>query len=226
MFERFTRYRQIDDVASEHHLLSVKQNDRDRRALIPIAVIDDEAFKPEQNLRALGYDIRVVGDIKSVDEVSPFNIVLCDLQGVGRFIDSRGQGAFIIDELKRNHPEKVVIAYTGGSLDDAITLRAQEMADLFIRKDADIDEWRDKLDDVIALLSNPVLVWKRQRLALVDADVPTIEIVKLEDAFVKSIKNGSDYPYRELLNSGNVGADLRAIAQSLIASGIFKIMVG
>lgn len=141
-------------------------------------------------------------------------------------MDSKGQGAFIIDELKRNHPEKFVIAYTGGSVDDAITLRAQEVADLFIRKDADIDEWRNKLDSIIAFFCNPVQVWKRQRVALIDADVPTIEILKLEDAFVKSIRNKNDFAYRQILSSQSVGKDLRAIAQSLVASGIFKLLVG
>lgn len=226
MFERLFSYRQIDELASALKLSATGKTYTDRRALIPIAVIDDESFKPEQNLRAVGYDIRVIGDIKSLDEIRPYNIILCDLQGVGHHLDSRKQGAFIIDEMKRNHPEKFVIAYTGGSLDDAITVRAQQVADYFLRKDADIDEWRDKLDDIISLLSDPVQVWKRQRDALVDADVATLDILKLEDAFVKSINNSTDLPYRSLIASRSVGSDLRAIAQSLVASGIFKVLIG
>jgi hypothetical protein len=226
MFERYLKFRQIEEISNTANLKTFKQNDRERRALVPIAVIDDEAFKPETNLKAVGYDIHIIGDIKSLDEVLKFNIILCDLQGVGRYLDSRGQGAFIIDELKRNHPEKFVVAYTGGALDDAITLRAQAVADFFIRKDADIDEWRDKLDDIIAVLCDPVTVWKRQRIALIEADVPTIEIVKLEDSFVKSITQRTDIYYRGTLESEKVNGDLRAIAQSLVASGIFKLLIG
>lgn len=226
MFERFTSYAQIADIAGDLHLSHAQQNDRERRALIPIAVIDDEAFKPEQNLRALGYDIKIIGDIKNLDEVSSYNIILCDLQGVGKYMDSRGQGAFIIDELKRNHPEKFVIAYTGGSPDDAITLKAQDVADLFIIKDADIDQWRDKLDLLIGFLCDPVEVWRRQRVALVDADVATLDILKLENAFVRSIKGRNEYVYKAFLESTGIGHDVRAIAQSLIASGIFKVLIG
>lgn len=226
MFERWFSYHQIDDLTSSFKLSAASKTDRDRRSLVPIAVIDDESFKPEQNLRAIGYDIRVIGDIKSLDEIRSYNIILCDLQGVGRHLDTRKQGAFIIDELKRNHPEKFVIAYTGGSLDDAITVSAQQVADFFLRKDADIDEWRDKLDDIISLLSDPVQVWKRQRDALVEADVATLDILKLEDSYVKSIYQKSDRPYKAFLESPAIGSDLRAIAQSLIASGIFKVLVG
>jgi hypothetical protein len=107
-----------------------------------------------------------------------------------------------------------------------VTRIAQQHADFFLRKDADVEEWRDKLDDIIAVLSNPILVWKRQRFALIEADVPTIDIMKLEDAYVKSIIRREDSPYRSLVASYGASADIRAIAQSLIASGIFKILVG
>lgn len=226
MFERLLSYRQIGDLEEQLKLAATARTDRERRALVPIAVIDDESFKPEQNLRANGYNINIIGDIKNLDEIAEFNIILCDLQGVGRHLDTKKQGAFIIDEIKRNHPEKFVFAYTGGSLDDAITVRAQQDADFFLRKDADIDEWRDKLDYVIGLLSNPIEVWRRQREALVDSDIPTLSILKLEDAFVEAISSKDISPYKKILNSGGFSTDLRAIAQSLVASGIFKVLIG
>lgn len=48
MFERLLRYNRIEDLAPELHLSSVAQNDRDRRALVPIAVIDDERSNPSR----------------------------------------------------------------------------------------------------------------------------------------------------------------------------------
>lgn len=227
MLDRLKRYRQIGELEqAAPRSLYAKRNDREKRSALPIAVVDDEAFKPEPSLRALGYDITVLGDLRRFEDIVPYNIILCDLQGVGRYIDSKGQGAFIIDEIKRNHPEKFVIAYTGGSLDDAITLRAQEVADSFIRKDADIDEWRDKLDSIVHFLSNPIEVWKRQRLALVEADVDTLDILRLEDAFTISILQNNDWCYRNAIQGISTNPDLRAIAQSLVASGIFRVLVG
>ncbi|MEO1967493.1 MAG: hypothetical protein ABGW87_02105 [Sphingomonadaceae bacterium] len=226
MFEKLLSYHQIEDLRRDHILNKFSTTDYDRRANFAIAVIDDRPFPYEQNLKANGYLIETLGDIKSIDEVSRFNIVLCDLQGVGKLLNQTGQGAFIIDEVKRKNPEKFVVAYTGGSPDDAITIKAQEHADFFLKKDQDIDDWRDRLDYITGQLSNPIEIWRRQRDALVDADVPTLDILKLEDAYVKSVKNENISPYRAIATSNAVSKDLRGIAQSLIASGIFKALFG
>jgi len=146
--------------------------------------------------------------------VSPYQIVLCDLQGVGKFLNERGQGAFIIDEVKKKSPEKFVIAYTGGSLDDNVTIKAQQVSDFFLKKDQDIDDWRDRLDYITEQLSDPIEVWRRQRDALVDADVPTLDILKLEDAYVRSVKTGTPSTYEHAARSHALSKDLRAIAQS------------
>lgn len=225
MFEKLFSYRQISDLDRSQTFSSLR-SDRDRRSLVPIAVIDDELFAAQQTLKNNGYDINVLGDIKNLDEVENYNIILCDLQGVGRHLDGKNQGAFLINEIKRNSPEKFVIAYTGGALSDEITTKANESADAFLRKDADVQEWRDKLDDYIERVSNPIIVWRRQRDALVRKNVSTLDILKLEDAFVKAIQKRDPYIFSKLSGSFDIKDDARAIAQSLIASGIFKLLVG
>ncbi len=226
MFGMLKNYKQIRDVEIDIRSSHASLTDVERRRLVPIAIVDDESFAPEQNLKNNGYIIDILGDIKSLDEISSYNIILCDLQGVGRHLNSKTQGAYIIDEIKRNHPEKFVIAYTGGAADDKITIAAQNKADSFLKKDADIEDWRDKLDAIISYLSNPVYVWKRQRYALVDSDASTLDILKLEDAFVRSLEQRSVQPYAAAVSDIGSTGDLRAIGQSLIASGIFKILVG
>lgn len=223
MFERLLSYCQIGDLERQERLGSLR-SDREKRGLIPIAVIDDEPFAAQQTLSNNGYDVRLLGDIKNLDEVTPFNIILCDLQGVGRHLDATNQGAYLIDEIKRNSPEKFVIAYTGGSGDPTIVSKANQAADTFIRKDAPVEEWRDKLDDYIDRLTNPTIVWRRQRDALVRKNIPTLDILKMEDSFVKSILSNNPSIYRSFVGSNDVKGDARAIAQSLIASGIFSLM--
>jgi hypothetical protein len=226
MFERWHTYQCIDDLRNWQKTASVLTSDKEKREKVRIAVVDDQPFAPEQNLRNAGFQVDSIGDIKNIGELEPFQIILCDLQGVGAHFDSKYQGGFIINEVKRNYPEKFVLAYTGGSLDVAVVSYAQTFADDFLKKDADINEWRDKLDEVIGLLSNPLEVWRRQRDALVDADVSTLEILKLEDAFVRSVKEGNPRPYVLYVNNPRINKDIRAIGQSLIASGIFKLLFG
>lgn len=218
--------KQIADLSHARVIERITNSDYDRRSLFPIAIVDDKDFPYEENLKANNYKVDFKGNIRSIDEVDDYDIILCDLQGMGTKLNSVGQGAYVIDEIKRSHPEKFVVAYTGGSLDDDITLKAQEVSDYFLKKDADIDDWRDILDEIISNLSDPNQVWKRQRDALVEADVPTLDILRLEDAFVRSIESGTRQKYDSAANDFRLSKDLRAIAQSFIASGIFKVLVG
>lgn len=224
MFERFLSYRQIADIESRQSLYSAISTDRSRRSKVPIAIIDDEPFTAQQTLTNHGYDVRPIGDPKSLSEIENFNIILCDLRGVGQNFDKKNQGAYLIGEIKRNHPEKFVVAYTAGAENDEMSLRANRDADIFIRKDADIEEWRDKLDDLIDRLCNPVIVWRRQRDALVRNNVATLDILRLEDAFVQSVEIGRPQNFANRAARLNLGPDARAIAQSLIGSGILWLI--
>lgn len=217
--------KEISVIEKDQRFSGVFTNDVTRRGMVPIAVIDDEPFRPQQNLQNNGYDIRVMGDIKTLKEIENFNVILCDLQGVGVHLGGSLQGAFLIDEIKRNHPEKFVVAYTGGAVDDAVALKAAESADYFIKKDASIDEWRDRLDRMIALLSNPIDVWYRQRDAMVNKNVSTSDILKIENAFVRSVLKSDDRIIIKFGDSLSLGSDARSIIQSLVASGIFKLLV-
>lgn len=224
MFGKFRQYQQIAELEGRQRTAKALENDISRRQRVPIAVIDDQPFPPQSILQNNGYDIRVLGDIKSLSEVQNFSVILCDLNGVGKYLDTKYQGAHIIEEIKRNHPEKFVGAYTGGGVDNEIIERANDAADFFIKKDEDVGEWRSKLDGILLLITNPIYVWKRQRFALVDADVETLDILKLEDAFVKSILSESEFHFINAVQDMGLGQDARAIGQSLIASGIFAIM--
>lgn len=97
----------------------------------------------------------LLGDPSTVDAVVPHNIILCDVQGVGHSLDSKKQGAFLIREIKAHCPDKYVIAYTGGSMNQTLTREAIQNSDGFLKKDEIIEEWTEKLDDVISKLLNP-----------------------------------------------------------------------
>jgi hypothetical protein len=203
---------------------------RERRDLLSIGVIDDEPFQPHHNLENVGYKISLLGDPQTVNTVVPYQIILCDLQGVGQALDTRRQGAFLIREIKRNFPEKYVVAYTGGPAHSGISRESALAADAFLKKDADIETWTEKLDSIILELVDPYRVWMRQRRAFIDRDVDTLTIIKLEDAYVRSIANGSSSPDKsalaELVSRSGLPGDIRAIVQSFVSSIIFKVLIG
>lgn len=226
MFDVLGLFKGIEELAEWSRKNSHSQSEAQKRASVKIAVVDDQAFSAQQNLKFAGYNVEEVGDVKSISELEKFPIILCDLHGVGSYFNSKYQGGFIIDEIKKLYPDKFVIAYTGGSTDPSVVAYAQDVADGFVKKDVDINEWRDTLDALIDGLCDPVEVWNRQRDTLIDRDVPTKEILRLEDKYVRAVIGRSPSGYVRFVSQGSVNPDVRAVGQSLVASGVFKLLFG
>jgi ActR/RegA family two-component response regulator len=196
----------------------------DIRQNIKILVIDDKTFTPLTNLQRHHFYITHWEDIPSIEGVVPFQVVLSDIDGVGLSINPQQQGVGVIAELRRNFPEKYVIAYTGkGS--SALTERAIQIADDFLKKDADIEDWVIALDRAVEAVTNPVFAWKRTCLELLKADVSPYEIALMEDIFVASIiNNENDAPteIRKYADRLDLSPDARAIIINFISSAIFE----
>ena len=200
----------------------------DRRRSIKIAVVDDQPFAAGVNLRNLGYDIVEIGDLKKVSEIEDYPIVLCDLMDVGAHFDRVAQGASIIREIRRNYPAVLVAAYTGSALTAEPVQRARQYADDLIKKDAEIETWSDQLDKLISSATDIRLVWLRTRQALIDEQVDTRTLLRLEDAYVRSLKlQDTDFKaVREAALSPTIGNAASNIVTNVISSVIFRLVMG
>lgn len=215
------------DLQHDKKLVGQLRSPTDLRKSIQIAVIDDQPFAPEHNLKNNQFQISTFKDIQNISQISDFPIVLCDLQGVGLQLASDLQGAFLIEEIKRNYPEKAVIAFTGGSAISSISKRAAAAADDNLRKDASIEDWREILDKHIRNLSDPVYVWRQLRTRLIRADVTPLELLKLENAYVSSIKSGAAITKGAILdvaNEKNIAPSVKREVTGFIASKAFDLV--
>lgn len=204
------------------------QSEKTRRSSVPIAVIDDQPFAPQTNLQSYGYNISQIGDIKSLNEVAKYPLILCDIMGVGRHFDSKLQGASLISEIKKGFPEKIVIAYTGAGLNERAVKMAGERSDRIIKKDIDMDEWVDVLDAATREAVDPYIVWNKVRARFIEMGVDTKDMLRLEDGYVRSILN-RDLTFSDIKaasNSPDIRQDARAIVNGLISSVVFKAMFG
>lgn len=204
------------------------QSEKTRRSAVPIAVIDDQPFVPQTNLQSYGYNISQIGDIKSLNEVAKYPLILCDIMGVGRHFDSKLQGASLISEIKKGFPEKIVIAYTGAGLNERAVKVAGERSDRIIKKDIDMDEWVDVLDSATREAVDPYIVWNKVRARFIEMDVDTKDMILLEDGYVRSIlsKDLSFAETKAVSTGGEIRQDARAIVNGLISSVVFKAMFG
>ncbi|MBT3139687.1 hypothetical protein KL867_01340 [Ruegeria litorea] len=196
------------------------------RSAVKIAIIDDEKFKAHGNLTNYGYKIQELPDIKSLDQVRDFDVILCDLMGVGQNFDQAIGGASIIKEVKENYPTKFVIAYTGARANTTEANAAKQFADDFLKKDDEITKWVKKLDYAIDFASDPYERWLVTRQGLIDLEVDLRQIVELESAYVEAIEtNDQDFSgMQEILGKVDLGGNAKGIVQSLIASGIWAIV--
>lgn len=154
-----------------------------------VAVLDDEAFIPERQLRQHGFSIvELGGDIKSVDQISAYPIVVCDIMGVGIAFGSEHEGAHVLSEIQKNFPDKYLIAYTGMTHSVAVTNRLRKV-DAVTPKDASIEIWVDLLEKALKEVGDPRQRWIRLRTSLLEKGAPLYDVFKMEQAFIKSMTN-------------------------------------
>lgn len=221
-----SRYRTLSDLPAPS--AAVQALPKDRRGRFEICVVDDQSFDAGRNLRNYGYRFSEIGDLKKIDEVASYPIVLCDLMGVGLNFDDRKQGATLIREIRHNYPSIMVAAYSGASASSEQAKAAIVLADKFIKKDADYETWTQVLDGLIRDASDQRKIWMRVRRSLVDDGIDTKVLLMLEDAYVTSILAGKG-EFSELTNvAAKKGLSKFAldVVNGLVSSVIFRALTG
>lgn len=211
----------INDL-SENAALKLP-NIAELRKHVNMLIIDDNDFAPENYLRANGYQISHKTDIDTLRDIEPYDIILCDISGVGRKLGYAKEGAFIIREIHANYPNKRVIAYTSYTY-KADYNRFFSMADFVATKDLGIDDWINVLDEQVKNSIDPVKQWIKIRDYLLENDVSTLTIAKIEDKYVAAV---TDKDFNKLKNYVE-GKDskLSSIVTDFLSSLCAKIILG
>ncbi|QDH69641.1 DNA-binding transcriptional response regulator [Marilutibacter alkalisoli] len=152
-----------------------------------IAVIDDQAFPKAEALRNHKFNVVELGDIKSVDQVAAYPIVVCDIRGVGQALSSDLEGAHLISEIKKSYPDKFLVTYSGAQFDITYN-ESLRGVDASIAKDAPTEQWVSILERGLEKVTNPRERWIRLRRTLLDRGVEIHEVFSLEQRFIKAIE--------------------------------------
>ena len=70
-----------------------------QRGEFKIAIVDDEVFLYLEQLRRLGFNITTYKDVTDLNMLSSYDVIICDIKGVGKDFDSEFEGAFLLREL-------------------------------------------------------------------------------------------------------------------------------
>lgn len=197
---------------------------KDLRERIRFLVIDDEPFVYLEKLRNVKFNIMQIHDISDLHAISEYQVIICDINGVGNSFSEEYGGAFVINQMKAIYPTKQYAYYSGKPV------YSQEMMNLLkditsIPKDAEINQWISYFDQFIENTTNPKFVWKQIRDLCVADDVSSCSIALLENEYVKRFKKNPS-----LLNSLNysdygIEENLKALIQSIIASLLASLII-
>lgn len=188
-----------------------------------ILVIDDKDFVFLEALRKHEFLIEQKKDLTHLSDAAEYDIILCDIRGVGKFLESDYEGANLIKALKNKYPNKIILAYTANEY-DASFQKYLDYADGIIPKGAyGLEEWVTVLEETLRDCADPVKQWERTRKLLLRANVSTIDVAKYESAYVKAIKNGSFESFKKLYGKKkHTGANIMIELTSSVIAKLFR----
>ena len=148
---------------------------------------------------------------------------MCDISGIGKKLGYEKEGAFIIREINANYPNKRIIAYTSYTF-DAEYNKFFSIADFVAPKDFGTDDWITVLDEQVRKAIDPVNQWKKIRKYLLDHEVSTLMIARIEHKYVAAVKN-RNFDKLQAFIDGN-DSKLSSIITDFLSSLCAKLILG
>ena len=166
------------------------------RETIKICVIDDEGFDINM-LYDLGYkNIRKKIQFEGMDEYQDYDIILCDVEGIGIDVDAEKQGLAVAEQIKNVYPEKIVVLYSGKNIETFGEL--PKVLDGYLRKQSSMSELAKSLDTYYKKSIDPINVWKKTRDEMLNNGISTKTIAFLEDRYCRSLLDKKEYLYNDV----------------------------
>ena len=182
------------------------------KAITKILVLDDDDFAFMESLRRSEFSIEHRQDIQALSDVAEYDIIMCDIRGVGKFLNSQYEGAYLVKKIKEKYPNKIVISYTANDY----------TPDAIIPKGTSLEDWDSLLTQKLRELADPVKMWEKTRNALLEVKVPTITVAEYEAQYVKAVQNNNFESIRKLFSGQQkIGAE---IMLSLLTSVVVKLI--
>lgn len=218
MFIHLGTPKQITELHTPSRVINKLQREN-----VKMVLIDDEDFPYLDLLKQHKFNIDTLNDVTSLTTLEAYDVILCDLNGVGKQFSKIYQGAYLVKEIYKRYPFKIIISYTGISF-DARYNDYLKYADFSVKKDVESEVWVEKLDLAIDMLSNIEKRWKRVRDYLFDNNVSLFDVMLLENNLVESVEKGNkdDFPLNKL--TSNLGKELKDVLISFASSAAVRLL--
>lgn len=195
----------------------------DLRKKVKVLIIDNDPFPKLENLRNNQFDIMQISDIEDFNAVVSYQIIICDIRGVGHRFSQDMEGAYIAKTLRKQYPFKQIAVYSADSSYKIDSIDSDGIKR--IKKDYDIETWCSCIDELIKKVADPKEVWKTTRDYLLNKEIPIDEVVNLESEYVDICLNRpQDLTNFPKTSKVKINDDVRSIIQSMIAGVILNFI--
>lgn len=162
---------------------------------IRVAIIDDVAFPWVAALESKGCKVKQFGDytkplvqsnhkIKTYD-FSSYDIIICDIHGVGAQIYPDSEGISVITNLRQRYPLHVICAYTASPGDIYRKINNQDCLDKVFSRDWSVEDFLLNFQVVKDIFSKPRTRWGFIAKRLRFLEVPDRNIDEYRRAFMQ-----------------------------------------
>lgn len=157
------------------------------KMLVKILIVDDHDFEYKNEMVNFDFCLKSVDDIAQLDFVSDYDIIICDIRGVGKKLGyTKYEGVGLINDIKKRYPYKLYGVYTGND----VSLEMTAMLDgvKILPKNLDKEDWKDILDSFVKEAMDPKTLWIKMRNYLLKEGVPIFDVTLLEHKYVYCMK--------------------------------------
>ena len=123
-------------------------------------------------------------------EAEPFEIVVMDIKGVAKRLQSNMEGFALACEVKHKYPLKRVCCYSGSIHKEISEKLTDNKIDAFFSKDMEMDKICDKIDKLILEYADYKQQWEILRKQLVEHNMSEEDIKKIQGAYEDGFKKG------------------------------------
>lgn len=155
---------------------------------IKVCFLDDEGYDIER-FRKTGYSqVERITSYQSPNQFVAYDVIICDIDGVGVDIDKKRQGLAVVQLLKEQFPEKLVLVFSSKN-----PLEYDEdfysTCDGFFPKIKTPSEIAAMLNKKAAIFWDPIAAWSWCESYLRKKEIPNKTIAFLEDKYVRSLED-------------------------------------
>lgn len=168
-----------------------KNNISNIRKRIKILVVDDESEDIYQILKERQYDVYYKNDMNYAIEAEPFEIIVMDIRGIAKRLQSSMEGFSLACEVKHKYPLKRVCCYSGSIHSEISEQLAENKIDAFFAKDMEMDKVCEKIDKLILNYVDYNQQWEIIRKQLVEYNTSEDDIQKIREAYNDGFQNGN-----------------------------------